>query len=77
MPRALTLQLGQDVFEALHRLGHIAFEPCETKFLAKGEKGQYSELSTNPQPSLYVKCPGPGAPAPHNAAHLDGSGDAI
>lgn len=51
MPRALTLQLGQDVFEALHRLGHIAFEPCKTKFLAKGEKGKDSILNCPLTPS--------------------------
>lgn len=73
MPRTLTLQLGQDIFKTLHCLGHIAFEPGETKFLAKGEKGKDSELPIDPQPSFYIKCPG--AQHPHNAAYLDGSGD--
>ena len=55
----LTLQLGQNVFKALHRLGHVAFEPGETKFLAKDEKGEGSELPTDLQASVYVQCPGP------------------
>ena len=63
MCRALTLQLGQDVFKTLHSLGHVAFEPGETKFLAKDENGKDSELPTEPQPGLYVTCPGPQSPS--------------
>lgn len=46
--RGLTLQLGQDVFKTLHSLGHIAFEPGETKFLAKDDKRKDSELLMDP-----------------------------
>lgn len=54
------MQLGQDVLKALHRLGHIAFEPGKTKFLAKDKgAGGGSELPTDLQPSLHAQCPGP------------------
>ena len=72
MSRALTLQLGQDVFKTLHSLGHVAFEPRETKFLAKNDKGKDSELPMEPQPRLDDKWLWPQHP---NAAHLDSSGD--